>query len=172
VEDFESGTAQTSAALRAAITADIPPAVHFLGTYRPVGRALHMLWDSVIHERDVSLPLGIGGDHTDDELAAVGAYALLYAAASLAPFDPSVSVEVHLTDRTTHRYHLVLTDAMVKLTTSQRDAVGEAPWIRGSTLATIDAFAGRGTLDIVEFSTDTVRQRFAAAPAAGALQPL
>ena len=39
--------------------------------------ALHALWDSWVHERDILLPLGLAPEHHDDEVAA----SLRYAAA-------------------------------------------------------------------------------------------
>jgi len=127
--------------------ADYPDVRFAFGAFRPQTAGLHLLWDSVLHERDMLLPLGVGADHTEDELAAVSAYVFIYAGVACGPFDPETTVDVNLTDRVARSYRVV-SGAGVEVRPGVPGA-GEpaASRLSGSTLAVVDALGGRVPLE-------------------------
>lgn len=135
--------------------------------YRPFLGGLHLLWDSWLHERDLLLPLGLGGDHPEDELAAVAHYGVFLPAviASLGRWtESSLTVDVHLWDRTDRWMRLDIGGA-ITLGPLPTDAPPASLVLEGPTIATVEALTGRGDLDDVATVSDAIREpigRFAA----------
>ena len=113
--------------------------------------AMHALWDSGIHERDIALPLGLPLDEHADELAV----SLIYAAALNLAFHASTgsertgALEIRTSNPDVH--------VGVELTDSVRVRPGAAPHgafvLTGSTLEALEALSCRTPL-AVDVSAD------------------
>jgi uncharacterized protein (TIGR03083 family) len=164
LEDLRWGTEQTAKALAAGADPEFPLVRFAAARYRAPVAALHLLWDSFLHERDVLLPLGLGGDHTDDELTAMAAYVMLLAGIVMGPFDPPVTIDAVLHDRVDRSFRLYLGEA-VRVEPLPEGTSPAEHRIEGPTLATIDALAGRGSLPDVLMAEAELGDRFLAVPA-------
>ena len=163
LEDLTSGTEQVAKALAAGADPDFPLVKFTVGWYRAPFAGLHLLWDSWLHERDVLLPLGLGGDHTDEELAAVAAYSMFFAGIVMGPFDPPVAVDALLRDRADRSFRLTL-GASVHLGPRPEDDGAADHRIEGPTLATIDTLFGRGPLSEAIAADEGIRGRLETVP--------
>jgi uncharacterized protein (TIGR03083 family) len=163
LKDLRSGTEEVAKALAAASDPEFPLVRYGRVRYRAPVAGLHLFWDSWLHERDVLLPLGLGGDHTDEELEATAAYAMLFAGALMGPFDPPVTIDVLLRDRADRSLRLAL-GATVHLGLRPESDGAPDYHIVGSTLPMIDALFGRGSLSEVVAADDGIRGRLEAVP--------
>jgi uncharacterized protein (TIGR03083 family) len=169
VDDLVASTERAAKRLAEAVDDAGFPDVRFaFGAFRPVTAGLHLLWDSLLHERDVLLPLGLGVDHAEEELATVSAYIFIYAGVAGGPFESSVTVDVALTDRVARSYRLV-TGPAVEVHPASADAGPAASQLTGSTVAVIDALGGRIPLDGAVSVDGPFAERIALVPAR--LQP-
>lgn len=164
VEDLRWGTEQATKALAASSDPEFPLVRFAAARYRAPIAALHLLWDSFLHERDVLLPLGFGGEHTEDELRALAAYVMLYAGLVMGAFEPPVTIDAVLRDRVDRSFRLHFGDAVH--VEPLPEGTDPAPHrIEGPTLAVIDALSGRGSLTDALTMDEELRDRFLAVPA-------
>jgi uncharacterized protein (TIGR03083 family) len=163
LEDLRSGTEEVAKALAAVSDAEFPLVRYGPVRYRASVVGLHLFWDSWLHERDVLLPLGLGGDHTEEELGAIAAYALLFAGLLMGPFDPPVTIDARLRDRADRSFRLTLGAAVHVGPRPAGDGAADYR-IEGPTLLTIDALYGRGSLSEVVAADDAIRDRLEAVP--------
>jgi uncharacterized protein (TIGR03083 family) len=98
--------------------------------------AMHALWDSWVHERDVLLPLGLGQPREDDEILACLAYAV-----ALGPALRLSTGEVRAAT-----LHVVVHDPEIELTAVVGPSVKVVPGRVGTATATIEGDA----VDVVE----------------------
>ncbi len=108
------------------------------------------------------LSLGLGGDHTDEELEAIATYALLIVGALMHPFDRPVTIDVSLRDRADRSFRLVLGGPTMHLGPRPESDGAPDSRIVGSTLLTIDALFGRGSLSDVVATDDAILCRLEA----------
>lgn len=107
---------------------------------------LHALWDSVIHERDIALPLGLAISHQPDELAAslIYATALNLALHAGTGSDDTGAVVLRTTDPDVH--------ARAELTDAVRvgpDSVLEGAFVlTGDTLEALEALSCRTPMHV------------------------
>jgi uncharacterized protein (TIGR03083 family) len=163
LEDLRNGTEEVAKALAAALDPEFPLVRYGPLRYRAPVAGLHLFWDSWLHERDVLLPLGLGGDHADEELGAIASYAILFAGALMGPFDPPVTIDVLLRDRADRSFRLALGATVHVGPRPESDGAADYQ-IVGPTLLTIDALFGRGSVSEVVAADDGIRGRLEAVP--------
>jgi uncharacterized protein (TIGR03083 family) len=161
LEDLHRGTEEVAKALAAASDPEFPLVRYGPVCYRAAVVGLHLFWDSWLHERDALLPVGLGGDHTEEELGAIAAYALLFAGLLMGPFDPPVTIDALLRDRRDRWFRLNLGAAVRVGPPRAGDGVPDYR-IEGPTVLTIDALFGRGSLSESVTADNAIRGRLEA----------
>ena len=105
--------------------------------------ALHVLWDTWLHERDLCLPAGVEPPQHEDETRLCAVYTLRMVGLCIAMMGGEVSATVRLHGGTEVTLRLDASPAL----TSVRIVDDEAPQLSGDAATMIDALTGRGGLD-------------------------
>jgi uncharacterized protein (TIGR03083 family) len=105
--------------------------------------ALHVLWDTWLHERDICIPLGIDAPEHEDEtrLAAIYSLRLLGLCVAMAGREASAALRLHGATGITLQF-----DASASLTSVRIDPTATAQ-LSGDAATVVDAITGRGDLD-------------------------
>lgn len=124
----------------------------------PAGRqpwprsVLHALWDSSVHERDITVPLGLSADGPAEEFGPIAAYQVLLASRVACMFGSSYSAELALDGAPTLTVRV--DGPAVSVTRETRSG---APVGHGDVVAVLDAMAGRGELtDVLDAPAEVV----------------
>jgi len=142
LSDFESGIAMSRK-----LVDELAAGPSDLLVSTPAGRqpwpraALHALFDSSIHERDIALPLGRTVSAPTAELAAIAGYQLLLTARVVCAAGTPLSLSVRLTGLPTFR--VTVDGPVVEVVRTDEAAVISCG---GEAAEVLDAMAGRGEL--------------------------
>ena len=124
----------------------------------PAGRqpwrraVLHALFDSSVHERDITVPLGLSADASVDEIGAIAAYQVLLAARVACAFGGSFAVELALDGAPALTARVDGPSVAVT-----RESGTGAPVAHGDAVAVLDAMTGRGELaDVLDAPPDVI----------------
>lgn len=156
LDRLRQDTATLAGRLRDADRPGVPDARWVAGQlYTPGLVALHVLWDSWLHELDLDPTLHAEGIPPQErcrlELGAVAAYAVFFIGVTTSPrLPPDEHVELHV-ELDDLAYQLLI-GPTVRLRGAGPETRGpEARVLRGPAVATIEALAGRGELaDVAE----------------------
>jgi uncharacterized protein (TIGR03083 family) len=128
--------------------------------YQPALVAMHLLWDSWLHERDICVALGqdVGYD-LDDELTALAAYAVLLTGVVMTRFRDRFPPSGFHVELTPHQFDLTFagTTPPVAMTVTRCSEVGAGhvlPSLRGELIGTVEALSGRSPLHEVVAADD------------------
>lgn len=101
--------------------------------------ALHILWDSWLHERDVTLPLGCAQDATADENTLVGLYGIMLAGVPLGTSGATATETFVLDGAGGGAFRLDAGDETRASTTAAPDPAA----LRGELAPVVDSLSGR-----------------------------
>jgi uncharacterized protein (TIGR03083 family) len=108
--------------------------------------ALHVLWDTWLHERDLLLPLGVEVPEHEDEVRLCAVYTLRMIGLAQVWRGRSLSVALRLHGATEQTVRLDATPQATEVRIV--DAVAaDTPVFRGDAATAVDALTGRGDLD-------------------------
>lgn len=105
--------------------------------------ALHVLWDTWLHERDLFLPMGVEPPQHEDETRLCALYTLRMVGLCVAMARQEVSATVRLHGATAVTLRLDASPAL----TSVRLAPDATPDVTADAAALVDALTGRGDVD-------------------------